>query len=66
MVSLSDGITIVGTLVATFAGAWLGFVTARRQDEKRQEKLHEALRGALLAEAGKLHRRGDSIASSRV
>jgi hypothetical protein len=50
MISLS-WIVIVGMLVATFLGAWLGFLAARKQDEKRDAKLHAALRGALLAEA---------------
>ena len=51
MGSLSDWMTIIGMLVATFLGAWLGVLTTRKQDQKREAKLHEALRGALLAEA---------------
>jgi hypothetical protein len=51
MISLPNAISIVGMLVATFLGAWLGFLAAQKQDEKRQGRLHAALKGALLAEA---------------
>ena len=51
MIPPSDWIALAGMLVATFLGAWLGLLTARKQEEKREARLHAALRGALLAEA---------------
>jgi hypothetical protein len=50
MIALS-WITLFGMLLATFLGAWLGLLAARRQDEKREARRYVALRAALLAEA---------------
>jgi len=46
----ADLIDLIGTLVATGTGAWLGYVLAGRQERTRDARLHVALRKALLAE----------------
>jgi hypothetical protein len=46
----SDWVNLVGVVLATFLGAWLAYLVAGRQESKRDERLHAALKGALLAE----------------
>jgi hypothetical protein len=49
-VATSAWIDLIGTLVATGTGAWLGYLLAGRQERRRDARLHAALRKALLAE----------------
>jgi hypothetical protein len=46
----SDWVNLAGVLLATFLGAWFAYLAAGRQERKRDERLHVALKGALLAE----------------
>jgi len=46
----ADLLGLAGTLVATFIGAWLGYLLAGKQERERGKKLNIALRKALEAE----------------